>query len=96
MKKIFQWPAFKSGLALAIFTLIQVVAFGQDNANVSKEEVGNWFQQNWMWVAGGVLLLIIILLFASGSKKNKIRSTTVVKDQYGTTKRVTTTEVDKT
>ena len=93
-----QMMSFLASRAVAVLVMISVVAqqaMAQDNnpaVQVNKEKVGNWFQQNWMWVAGAVLLIILIAAFSGGRSKSK--TTTVVKDPYGNTKRVTTTEVE--
>ena len=93
MKQLIKNMPFKGILATIFFSVVQLSVFAQDKIEIDKKEVGNWFQQNWMWVVGGVILLLIIVLSGSRSR-TKSRSTTIVKDEYGNTKRVTTTEVD--
>lgn len=59
-------------------------------AEIKGEEVGSWFSQNWLWVAGVVLLLLIILLASGSSRRSRITTTTA--DRGGTVRRTTTTE----
>jgi hypothetical protein len=76
-------------IALIIFSSLQQV-FAQDKVEVNGHDVGTWFSNHWVWVAGAVILLIIILLIATGGSRQK--STTIVKDSFGNVKSVTTTE----
>jgi hypothetical protein len=76
-------------VVLATFFLVSAV-HAQADVEVAGQDVGTWFKNNWMWVAGLVLLLIIILLSIGGKRKRK--STTVVKDDLGNVKSVTRTE----
>ena len=94
MKNILQQIRSKTMFLLLSLSLLSFPVLAQDSDKivVDKQEVGNWFQQNWMWVVGGVVLIILIAAMSSG--RNKSRSTTVVKDMYGNTKRVTTTEIE--
>ena len=81
----------KAFIALIILSSLQQV-FAQDKVEVNGHDVGTWFGNHWMWIAGGIVLLIIILLIASSGSNSKSRSTTVVKDSFGNVKSVTTTE----
>jgi len=81
----------KAFIALLILSSLQQV-FAQDKVEVNGHDVGSWFANHWMWVAGGVVLLIIILLIATGGSTSKSKSTTIVKDSFGNVKSVTTTE----
>lgn len=92
MKKIININSLRAFFAMLVFSLLQLTATAQDAVKIDEEKVGNWFEQNWMWVVGGVILIILIALFSGGGRKNKSTSTTVVKDEYGNTKRVTTTQ----
>jgi uncharacterized membrane protein len=83
--------AFLPGLML-----VSVISHAQ-NKEVSTEEVKSWLEQNWIWVAGGVILLILIMLLSRGTKTtNRFsgtrKTTTVVRDNEGHTKSVTTIE----
>ena len=75
-------------------TCNSLVLFAQDKIEIDKEEIGSWFQHNWLWVAGGVLLLLLIVVLASGGNKSITRrkTTTVIKDPEGHTKSITTVE----
>lgn len=82
-------------VGLFILLLNGMVIQAQDKIEIDTEEVGSWFERNWMWVAAGVLLLLLIVLLGRGrnaSRGNSRRTTTVVKDAQGNTKSVTTTE----
>jgi hypothetical protein len=81
----------KAFIALLILSSLQQV-FAQDKVEVNGHDVGSWFGDHWMWIAGAVVLLIIILLIATGGSSSRSKSTTVVKDSFGNVKSVTTTE----
>jgi hypothetical protein len=76
--------------------LTTTIARAQDKNEVDTGEIKSWFEQNWIWVAGGVVLLILIILLSRGNKVHRFRvtrkTTTVIKDEGGHTKTVTTTE----
>ena len=79
--------------AFLVLMLITNVAIAQESVEINGQDVGSWFERNWMWVTGGVLLLLILLIAASRGRKSGVRkTTTVVKDTYGNVKSVTTTE----
>lgn len=77
--------------------VLMLVAFqsnllAQDvKAEVKGEDVGSWFSQNWLWVAGVVLLLLIILLFSSSSSRSRVTTTST--GPTSQVSRSTTTEV---
>jgi protein-S-isoprenylcysteine O-methyltransferase Ste14 len=75
--------------------LVSVIAHAQDK-EINTEEVKSWLEQNWIWVAGAVILLILIMLLSRGKKTNGFsgtrKTTTVVRDNDGLTKSVTTIE----
>lgn len=79
-----------------LLMLITTTVFAQDKIEVDTGEVKSWLEQNWMWVAGGVVLLILIIALGRGNRTNRVRgtkrTTTVVKDPAGHTRSVTTTE----
>ena len=83
---------FIANLSLFLmFTLVSLSLFAQETVEINSQDIGSWFERNWMWVAGAVLLLLLIALFSGRSKKTR-KTTTVVKDTYGNVKSVTTTE----
>ena len=83
---------FIANLSLFLmFTLVSLSLFAQETVEINSQDIGSWFERNWMWVAGGVLLLLLIALFSGRSRKTR-KTTTVVKDTYGNVKSVTTTE----
>ena len=83
---------FLKGLFLVSLTILQLSVFGQQDLKHAGNEVKSWFSQNWQWVTGiGVILLIIIT--ASARMKTNRKTTTIVKDDYGNTKSVTSTEI---
>jgi len=80
---------------LLIFMLAGIAARAQEKIEIDTEEVGSWFERNWMWVAAGVLLLLLIVVLGrsrNSSKGESRRTTTVIRDAQGNTKSVTTTE----
>lgn len=81
--------------AFLIFMLTALLARAQDKIQIDKEEIGSWFERNWMWVAGGVVLILLFVLLSRGGSKSSSgirKTTTVIKDDQGKTKSVTTTE----
>jgi protein-S-isoprenylcysteine O-methyltransferase Ste14 len=78
-------------LCVAILLLPAFMVRAQDQIEIDKEEIGSWFERNWIWVAAGVLLIVLIALMGRG-KAGSRKTTTVVKDPQGHTKSVTTTE----
>ena len=80
---------------IAAFTVMLLVFQGsllaQDvKAEIKGEEVGGWFSQNWLWVAGVVLLLLIILLASGSSRRSRVTTTTT--GPSARVSRTTTTE----
>ena len=73
---------------------IPTVVMAQDHITIDKSEVKSWLQQNWIWVALGVLVVLIIAISAGSGSRNRRRSTTVVKDELGNVKRITTEVVE--
>lgn len=80
-------------VAMVLMTVIYASAQESPQVKVNGKDVGTWFGNNWIWVAGLVLLLLIILLF-SGRNRNKRSSTTVVSDRFGDVRKTSTTETE--
>jgi hypothetical protein len=80
--------------AFFMLMLLTNIVMAQESVEINGQDVGSWFERNWMWVTGGVLLLVILLIAAAGSRRKAgvRKTTTVVKDTYGNVKSVTTTE----
>lgn len=81
--------------ALLILVLTGIASQAQEKIEIDTEEVGSWFERNWMWVAAGVLLLLFIVVLGrsrNNSRGDSRRTTTVIRDAQGNTKSVTTTE----
>lgn len=74
-----------------VLMLSAIMVRAQDKIEIDKQEIGSWFERNWIWVAGGMLLIILIVLISRG-KAGSRKTTTVIKDVQGHTKSVTTTE----
>jgi multisubunit Na+/H+ antiporter MnhB subunit len=83
-----------SAAGFVLLMLLTNVATAQESVEINGQDVGSWFERNWMWVAGAVLLLLILLIAAASKRKaaGVRKTTTVVKDTYGNVKSVTTTE----
>jgi protein-S-isoprenylcysteine O-methyltransferase Ste14 len=77
-------------LLFVLFALTNTVT-AQETVEINGQDVGSWFERNWMWVTGGVILLLLIIGLASRGSRSK-KTTTIVKDTYGNVKSVTTTE----
>ncbi|HTE25011.1 hypothetical protein [Flavitalea sp.] len=83
---------FIAGFSLMlIFALLSTGLYAQESVEINGQDVGSWFERNWMWITGAVLLLLLIVLFSTRSRRTR-KTTTVVKDTYGNVKSVTTTE----
>jgi hypothetical protein len=80
------------GLGSLSLMLLTLAASAQDKIEIDQQEVGNWFQRNWMWVVGGALLLIIIIALSSRGSSTTRRTKTVVRDELGNVRTTTTTE----
>ena len=78
-------------LGVFIFMLSYITLHAQEKIEIDTEEVGSWFERNWMWVTAGVVIFLMIILFSRGSGGRR-KTTTVIKDGHGKTKSVTTTE----
>lgn len=88
MKKVLKHKLFAF---VAMLAACQTTLFAQDvKAEIKGEDVGSWFSQNWLWVAGVVVLLLIILLFSSSSRRSRVTTTT--QDRNGHVTRSSTTE----
>lgn len=75
--------------------LLALQSQAQEKVEINGQDIGSWFNANWMWVVGGIVLLILIILFSGGSsRRRQQKTTTIVKDDLGNTKRVVTTEVN--
>ena len=82
-------------VGIMFFMLTNLIVNAQEKIKISKEEIGSWFERNWMWVAiGAVALILLIALLGRGttSRLGSRRTTTVIKDDRGKTKSVVTTE----
>lgn len=93
-------------LILMMLFAIPTVVMAQDHIDINKNEVKSWLQQNWIWVALGVLFILVIAVSTGSRRRNRridraattttttvVRddvSTTVVRDDLGNVKRVTT------
>jgi hypothetical protein len=78
------------GLVLIAF---QNTLLAQDvKAEIKGDDVGSWFSQNWLWVAGVVLLILLIVLFSGGARRSS--STITTTNSNGKVSRTTTTNVE--
>ena len=94
MKQPTQQRSIKTLSFFFMLMIIQITAFAQEKVEVNGHDVGTWFSRNWMWITGVVVLLLLIILFSGGSR-SKRKSTTIVKDNTGDVRRVTTTEIEE-
>ena len=77
------------------FLLMSMVVNAQENIKINKEEIGTWFEQNWLWVVGGLVVLVLLIAVLGRARASRLgsrRTTTVIKDEHGKTKSVVTTE----
>lgn len=84
-----------SALAAVVLIFVSMIisspVFAQETVEINGQDVGSWFENNWIWVVGGVLLLILIIALTSRGSRSR-KTTTIVKDTAGNVKSVTTTE----
>ncbi|MEI9935107.1 MAG: hypothetical protein WDM71_09735 [Ferruginibacter sp.] len=80
---------FKMLFVSAMFLIFKQVSFAQEKVNVNGHDVGTWFSRNWMWITIAIVVLLILLLSTNGGTK---KTTTIVRDNDGTVKSVTTKE----
>ena len=78
-------------IGIFIFMLTAMGMQAQGKVEIGTHELVSWFENNWMWIAAGVLILLMIVLFSRG-KGGRRKTTTVIKDSHGKTKSVTTIE----
>ena len=96
MKKLSKQIRLQHYIALMLFLLTPFMTLlAQQDVKINGQNVGSWFERNWMWVVGGVLVLLIITFASRGGNAKKRTTTTVLKDDLGNVKSVTTTEVNK-
>ena len=95
MKQLIRSNPFKAIGTFVLLTFLQFKTYAQDavDVDINEEKVGSWFERNWMWVVGAVLLIILIAAFSGGGSSRRTTDT-VVRDDFGNTKRVTTTETE--
>ena len=70
-----------------ILTINTSLVWGQNNSpdvKINGNDVGSWFQNNWIWIVAVVGVIILIALLTKGSSSKS--STTVVSDKYGDVK----------
>lgn len=82
-------------IGILIFTMMSTIVNAQDNIQINKAEIETWFEQNWIFVAGGLVLLVLLIALVGRSNRGRRgsrRTTTVIKDEQGKTKSVVTTE----
>jgi len=93
MKKNIVSNGFRFVVAFTLLFFLPTIAlWSQQRVEIDGADVGSWFERNWMWVVG-VGILLLILAFAGRSSRRKRTTTTVIKDDLGNVKSVTTTEV---
>ena len=80
------------GVLILLLVAPFMTLIAQQDVKINGRDVGSWFDRNWMWVGGAVLILLILAFAGRGNKKRKT-ITTVMKDDLGNVKSVTTTEV---
>jgi hypothetical protein len=94
MKRTLKTWNFKTAIATLSLLFINLLLYAQDqnegSVTVDKAEVGNWFSENWMYVAGGAILLLIIIFSMGGSSK-RTKTTTVRKTSDGVVQTTTST-----
>ena len=83
---------FLKGFFFLTLLVMQLAVFAQENLKQTNNDIKYWFTQNWQWVIGGALVLLLIIVALSGRKVNR-KTTTIVKDDRGNVKSVTSTEV---
>jgi hypothetical protein len=91
MKTLLNSLKYRAFAFLLVLLTFQNTISAQDvKAEIKGEEVGSWFSQNWLWVAG-VALVLLIILFSSSSRRSS-RSITTTTNRNGDVRRTTTTQ----
>ncbi len=84
----------KAFAATMFFLLSEFAANAQDGKiEVDGEQIGNWFQQHWLWVAAGVVALLMLIGLLSSGSRSRRRTTIVREESADGVVRTTTTEI---
>ncbi len=93
MKTVLNNLKYKALAFVLLLIAFQNTLLAQDvKAEIKGDDVGSWFSQNWLWVAGVVLLILLIVLFSGGARRSS--STITTTNSNGKVSRTTTTDVE--
>ena len=93
MKRLFAGVWWKSFTTLLIFTLIQLVSWGQDSTSTSTKttttttEHTEWYAAPWVWIVGGAIVILLLVAILSGGRRSSSRTTVT---DAGTSRTITT------
>lgn len=94
MKQALKILNYKTAMATFYLFFIGTMLYAQDqnegSVTIDKAAAGNWFSENWMFVAGGGILLLIIIFSMGGSSK-RTKTTTIRKTSDGVVQTTTST-----
>jgi formate-dependent nitrite reductase membrane component NrfD len=95
MKQVLNRYSIKTLLATFLLAFYQTISFAQDvvDVEVHPENAKSWLENNWLWVAIGVVLLAIIIGAMTGGSSRRKKTTIVRENGTDGTIRTTTTEI---
>lgn len=98
MKQISNRYGIKAFFATLLLAFFQTMVWAQDvvDVEVHPENAKSWLQNNWLWVAIGVVLVVIIIgAMTGGSSASRHKKTTIIREDGtgGTVRTTTTTEI---
>jgi hypothetical protein len=92
-------PAIQKNTLLAAFIsmiafFINGVIYAQQKVEIEGQDVGNFFERNWMWITGVIVLLLLIIIFTRNNSEKRRTTTTIIKDTTGNVETVKTTKIE--
>jgi hypothetical protein len=94
MKNVLNNLKHKAAAFFVMLVAFQSTVWAQAQVEVNGNDVGSWFERNWVWVAGGVVLLLLILLLSGGGGRRSTRTTTINRNGGDVRHTTTTTEIE--
>jgi hypothetical protein len=85
MKQFSIRSIYKSTVAFVMLSLIQIIAFAQDNGGSSKVTTTQtttnttWYAEPWVWIIGGAVFILILVALLRGSGSSRTDRVTVTK-----------------
>jgi cell division protein FtsW (lipid II flippase) len=93
MKPAIQKNALLAAFVSIIALFIHSAIYAQQKVEIEEQDVGNFFERNWMWITGVIVLLLLIIIF-SRNNSGKRTTTTIIKDTTGNVETVKTSKIE--